>query len=303
MRGNILSAVKNFDEFVAIDWSGAKTPIQNPKISMACYDPRLQDIPLFPRPRWSRCDVFDWITARTQTKNRTLIGIDCNFGWSYDRGLSLCGNVFSAYDLWRLVDETCNDDQNFYAENFWQHPTYQSLFWSSGTKPNWFDGSSLQRRVEIICSQKNLGNPESPFKLIGTKQVGKGGMSGMRLLYQLKQILGNQIAIWPFDSVEELNQATIVITEIYPRLFWKMTGLGNKKITSPDLIQTAVRAFNPSMNIPNDICLSDDQSDAFISAIGLSYLCGKSEYVPNAITFPSELPIKLAKTEGWIFGV
>lgn len=295
--------LKNFDHFVAIDWSGAKLPICNPHIAWAECDQQNANMPSLPHDSWSRTEVFDAILKAADSGKRYLIGIDCNFSYCETIVKKLCGEGAKAADLWALIDDVCSDTPNFLASDFWNISPYKDLFWTQGARPGWFDTKNLQRAVEKICAEKNLGNPESPFKLIGAKQVGKGGLSGMRLCHQLKIKLGHRVAFFPFDDEERLNQASVILTEIYPRLFWMMAGFGRDKITKIELIKKALDYFatKSSKTLQDD--LSNDQSDALIAAAGLRFLCGKGAFMPEKYTNFDDLSRHRTRIEGWIFGV
>ena len=295
--------LKNFDEFIAIDWSGAKTPINNPHISLAHCKADNFDMPTLPRVAWSRQGIFDELLVRAKQNKRILVGIDCNFSFCDAMVDKICGSSSKTNDLWAFIDDICHHSPNFFAGNFWEHDHYKNLFWTAGTQPTWFDKKKLQRRVEQICADKKLGEPESPFKLIGSKQVGKGGMAGMRVFHQLKIMLGERVAFFPFDDEATLNKAELVLTEIYPRLFWMMAGLGRDKITNEDLLKQGLSYFNVKPQMKNLMGLSNDQTDALISAAGLRFLCGNKAFIPQNYTDFDDLIFKKIRKEGWIFGV
>jgi hypothetical protein len=290
--------MKNFDTFIAIDWSGAKSPIYTKSISVAKCDFGVTTSPQLIDKKWSRSSVSDYIEDLINQKNRILIGIDCNFGYAQEIIQKQIGKDAMAHDLWALVDRINHNQPNFFAGNFWAHEDYKHDFWTDGKMDH---GFQMPRRItETQCADKGYGIPESPFKLIGAKQVGKGGLSGMRMAHYLKQKYKNDIAIWPFDDPNICNSARIVITEIYPRQFIRRVGLGNQKIRTTDDLNTALSTMNSDYF--NDHFDSDHDSDAIIAAVGLRYLCGHDKNIPKKISTPHENRISLG-TEGWIFGV
>ena len=182
--------VKNFDQFIAIDWTGARNPVVSKAIAVAVCQ-KNKTAPEILEGQWSRRRVADMIVELAQQSSRILIGIDCNFGYAQQTGLRQFGPDYDYSDLWQAVDESSHAEENYFAGPYWQgHP---DIFWMSGKMP---PGFTMPRRVtEQLCGQAGYGWPESPFKLIGAKQVGKGGLAGMRMAYDLKRRCGDKIAI------------------------------------------------------------------------------------------------------------
>ena len=60
-----------FEKYVAIDWSGAKSPRQNKTIQIAKYDPETRTVSLVPSPtqsatgwnQWSRDEVSSTVST------------------------------------------------------------------------------------------------------------------------------------------------------------------------------------------------------------------------------------------------
>ena len=121
--------MKNFETFIGIDWSGAKSPIHTPSIAVAkCMQG--SDAPTLirnhqkendkNRNNWSRNDVFEYIQT---LKDRTLIGIDANFGYSEVIGVSQFGKSYDYKGLWAEVESESAHHNNFLAAGFWEsHP-------------------------------------------------------------------------------------------------------------------------------------------------------------------------------------
>ena len=288
--------MKNFDCFIAIDWSGAKSPVNTRAIAVASIYRGASNINLIEGP-WSRQKVADYIDDLITQNDRILIGIDCNFGYAKEIVQKQCGVKTNAFDLWATVENSCHVDPNFFAGGFWNHDRYKHDFWTSGKMP---DGFQKPKRItETICGETGYGWPESPFKLIGAKQVGKGGLAGMRLAHYLKQKHHNRIAMWPFETIEICDTAQIVITEIYPRQFIKRTGLGSQKIRTCDDLNSVLKKLNNSI-YTSDFHYDHD-TDAIIAAAGLKYLCGDGDELLHQLSAPMNSRTVL-ETEGWIFG-
>ena len=289
--------MRNFDRFVGIDWTGAKLPIRSPSIAVAMCDQGTEMPPTLIFGPWSRQMVADYIARLVKDKKRTLVGIDCNFGYAMAVIEAQLGYGKTAFDLWQTVDQCCANDANFFAGEFWTHPDYAAFFWTSGKQP--LDFRMPRRVTETACGECGFGWPESPFKMIGAKQVGKGGLAGMRLAHHLKKTYGDQVAIWPFDTDAVCNTAVIVITEIYPRQFIKRSGFGSQKIRTFDDLNAALVKMHSK--VFHDDFHSDHDTDAIIAAAGLRYLCGNQPHLAHGLSHPHTNRIML-ETEGWIFG-
>ncbi len=290
--------MKNFETFIGIDWSGAKSPIHTKSIAVAMcrqgHDvPELIQVEEY-RNAWSRKRVFEYIQT---FKERTLIGIDANFGYSEQIGLQQFKKSYDYNDLWRAVEQTSSEHDNFFAGGFWQaHPKF---FWTQGKKPL---GMQFPKRLtERLCSEAEYGNPESPFKLIGAKQVGKGGLAAMRMAHALKEKMGDAICIWPFEQ-KIIDTAQIVMTEIFPRQFLMRTGHGVKKITTLDDLNTSLHKLGCENKYETRRFSSHD-TDAIVSSAGLRMLCGHQKTIPERISHPVDMNEAAIKREGWIFGV
>ncbi len=294
--------MNNFNTFIGIDWSGAKAPIHTRSIAIAKCEQGQGAPAIIQCPNhkyWSRTAVGEWIKNLPQSR-RTLIGIDANFGYAEKVGVQQFGDDFTYFNLWRAIEKTSVNLSNYLAAGFWEHPEYASYFWTQGKKPQHL---TLPKRItEIACGEGGYGWPESPFKLIGPKQVGKGGMAAMRVALDLKKTLGDTLAIWPFEHNLAAKHSSIVITEIYPRQFLRRAGHGVSKVKTAADLNLRLKAINSE---PMDISgsISDHDTDALISAAGLRYLCKGKENIPISISNPPAMTKAARTREGWIFGV
>lgn len=289
--------MKNFDNFAAVDWSGALSPVMTRSIALAeCTGGNDGPPRLDPAIR-SRRQVADWIVARAKEGIRTLVGVDCNFGYSAETGALQFGADYSYLDVWRAVEDANTGNGNYFAGGYWTHHDYGRHFWTVGTRP---EGFTMPRRlVERLCGESGHGWPESPFKLIGPKQVGKGGLAGMRMAYDLKRRLGDRLAVWPYE-MESADRAVVVLTEIYPRLFLRQSGHGNGKVRDEAALNRILGVLE-SRPLHGTAAVSDHDADALVSAAGLRFLCGTGTTVPENISCPPAPP-DILRREGWIFG-
>jgi hypothetical protein len=286
--------IPSFDRFVGVDWSGATGRNYS---GIAVADCRAGDgTPTLIAPpgrRWRRTDFVDWMAAQVARGERLLVGIDCAFALPAPTAAGLLGENYTAAALWAYIDAACGDAADFFGGAFAQHERHSSHFWHSGPRPVGF--AELHRATERACRAAGLGSPESPLKLVGARQVGKGGLAGMRVLHTLKQRLGGRFAVWPFDAIET---ADIVCIELYPRLFMKMGGHGNGKIRTLAALNRNLAALDAMPYTDPAETLSDHETDALVAAAGLRFIAGD-----RAVWSPVGMDSLAIRAEGWIFGV
>jgi hypothetical protein len=303
--------LKIFDRFIGIDWSGAESErqsgIQVFELSHKEKRPKPCTAPSG-RKRWSRRDVFDFITSLSGC--RALVGLDFAFSvpWDINAGyLPLClEELAGARDLWKLIDILCKDVPHFYAGPIWLDETgpFRPFihFWSEkrGEYKRAIEQACLFRRTEKLAkNHQELNNhsirPASVYRLTGP-QVGVGSFAGMRVLHALASTRSD-IAIWPFDTIDK---AAVVLIEIYPTIFYARAGRERptkEKIKSGDHRQV-VRHVLKSCEVDHEIEIPSrvDAIDAMVSAASIYSLSQQSQRfsIPH-----DEISVK----EGWIFGV
>ncbi len=288
--------MRNFDSFVGIDWSGAKTPSKNAIAIATCSSSGRLSIDN--TILWTRQAAYDRLCQLIESDDRALVGMDFNFSFSEEIGTAWLGPEYTIGSLWNLI-ENCNaQHENFYGGDIIEDPKFKSYFWVNGKKPA--DWAGYTRQTELACAEQGLGFPENPCKLIGPKQVGKAGLSGIRVLNALKKKYGSRLAIWPFDSIDICNAAHVVFVEIYPAFFLNKQGWKSKKIHKRDDLERFIagRAI-----LEAGIAIDEHSADAIISAVGLWDMCGRGdEILWDSIDLRGVSPKKLIR-EGWIFGV
>lgn len=290
--------MQNFDQFIGVDWSGAKAPIKTKSIAVASVSKDKDDLTLYQNIR-SRRAVAEFIGDVIESETRTLIGIDCNFGYAAETLRKQINFKAAAPDLWAKVDAVNTESPNFFAGNFWTHPKFKEDFWTEGKMPIGF--KMPKRTTEVICANNGYGHPESPFKLIGAKQVGKGGLAGMRMVHYLQDKYDDKIAVWPFNDDKSCDAAKVILAEIYPRQFIMRAGMGTQKIRNKGDLEQILKFYG--MTNGNYKNFTDHDTDALVSAAGLRYLCGMKQEIPNAISNPPQMTKIAQFCEGWIFGV
>ena len=283
-----------FDRFVGVDWSGAQGRAYSGIAVAACGAGN--GAPVLVQPparRWRRSDFVDWVVAQANDDRRMLVGIDCAFALPAAMATGLLGTNYSAASLWAYIDALCASADDYYGGGFALHEAHRHLFWHSGPRPP--DFAEHHRAGEHACRLAGLGSPESSLKLVGARQVGKGGLAGMRVLAALKKQLGAAFAVWPFDPVD---RARIVCVELYPRLFMRMAGHGNAKVRSGEALNRCLAALGSDPATVTEETLVDHDTDALVAAAGLRLIAGDA-----AVWSPAGLDSLAIRAEGWIFGV
>jgi hypothetical protein len=292
--GKSLSA-PHFDAFVAIDWSGAAGKYRGIAVA-ACR--RGRSAPQLVQPkkgtRWTRREIADWLVAQLNTSQRLLIGLDFGFGLPFEPEVGYLGgkgpDIDDIFSLWAHIEtKSCGAD-DFGCKRFVTDSDYASLFWSLGNKPqHWIE---RKRRTEHACAEATKTYPDTLYKLLGSKQVGKASLTGMRVLHHVRSLSAGRVAIWPFEKVR-----TSAMVEIYPTMFRKRAAGKVAKIAPADLNRALKElGSQPITRVGSE--LSDHETDALLSAAGLRLLAS----APEAWSHP-ELATSQVQREGWIFGV
>jgi len=282
----------SFDHFIAVDWSGAKGKSYKGIAVAECVSGReAPSLVAPPGHRWTRSQFVEWLWAHADGHARLLVGIDCSFALPAEMASQLLGDGYSVFDLWGYIDDISASQGDFCASEFVTHEDHGHLYWHSGKRP--VDFVESHRETERACADNKLGNPQSTLKLIGSKQVGKASLAGMRVLHELKRRLGNDFAVWPFEPIDS---ARIVCVEIYPRLFLRMAGHGNGKAALSDINRCLAELG--SLPFDGSAVLSDHDTDALVSAAGLRAIVDDQDKWK-----PRTLDSLAIRAEGWIFGV
>ncbi len=286
--------IPSFDRFVGVDWSGASgksySGIAIAECRVGTAAPGLVSPP---EKRWRRTDFIDWVVGEAASRERLLVGIDCAFALPAPMASVLLGDAYDAASLWAYIEATCREAPDYFGGGFADHADHAAHFWRRGPRPIGF--AEHHRAGEQACRAAGLGAPESPLKLVGSRQVGKGGLAGMRVLHALKQALGGRFAVWPFEDAEH---AQVVAVELYPRLFMRMAGHGNSKVRSRADLDRCLTAMGSAPYKGEVDAASDHETDALVASAGLRRIAGD-----HAVWYPRALDALARRAEGWIFGV
>ena len=289
-------AAPRFDLFLGVDFSGARGPAL-PGLQVAACRPGHGAPRLVSNPgggHWTRPAFAEWLLARLDEDGPLLCGLDFAFALPYQGGY-LPGSGLTARTaraLWRRVDETCAGTEGLYASPFTAR--FDAWFLTSSGRGRRY--ARRMRRTDARCREAALGHPETPFKLVGPKQVGKAALAGMRLLRALSRARIGP-ALWPFDRV---GAGASAVVEIYPQAFAARAGTQGKARDEPSL-NAVLRYYRSRAVAARTIAGAAnlaDKTDALLSAAALRALADDP-----SMWHPNGLDAAARRREGWIFGV
>lgn len=272
---------ESFDSFIAIDWSGAAPGYSGISVARCMPGTGAPSLVKSPGRRWTRTAVAEWLEGALASDARLLIGFD--FAFSMPRG---CVDAGDAFALWDLVEEASEGEADFGAASVPRDPRLAPLYWCAGTMPAAW--KERRRATELACIAATGTRPETVFKLIGAKQVGKASLTGMRVLRRLRQRHAGRVSVWPFEPARRS-----VLVEIYPTLFRRRAAGTLAKLRTTRELNGALRRLRSSPVRGRGF--TDHDTDALISAAGLRRLCDERVGLPEAGGDVAR--------EGWIFGV
>jgi hypothetical protein len=290
--------VRSFSHFLAIDWSGAKGPVQKGIALALAHAEGGPPVLVEPGRGWSREDVLALL--REDLPEDTLVGLDLGIALPFaDCGAFFPGSSHSPSDapeLWALIDDVCSGNANLGAQAFVDHPEFRPYFRDGiETGPHFgCDGAAHGRgRFRVTeQAQASMGcKPYSNFNLVGAAQVGKSSLTGMRMLHRLR----GRLPVWPVDPLPRKGSAVV---EIYTSLAALEAGrsASRAKMRSHEELDDALASLgSPLMTGSGPI--DDHSSDALLTAAWL-----RKVHKDPARWHPAGLSPGLARTEGWTFG-
>ena len=291
---------REFEWFVAVDWSGAQGK-RHKAITMAIAHANGGPPVLVERARgWTRHEALAVIHDKLPAN--ALVGLDLGIALPFaDAGAYFPGwdrSPADAKSLWALIDSVCEGDEHLSASSLVDHPVASAYFRRHGGRegdlfaPEGQSGGRGRFRV-TEHAQEALGcKPYSNFNLVGAAQVGKSSLTGMRVLHALN----GKVPVWPMDP---LPREGSVIVEIYTALAAMAAGrsASRSKIRSHEELDTALINLG-SAPMGGSGAIDDHSTDALITAAWLRQSAGNvALWAPNLMTR------EIAQTEGWTFGV
>ena len=286
--------VRSFDNFVAIDWSGAKSERLNGIAIAHCRTGVEAPTLIEGGRRWSRSEVLAWLV--NDLPPDSLVGLDLSPGLPFDDFQSFfpgwTQSPPNGKALWKFVDVMSADDPHLGVSSFVAHAEVRRHYrHGKGDCGDLFpSGSGRMRETEKRQAQQRL-SPSSCFNLVGAAQVGKSSLTGMRVLHRLAGV----VPVWPFDPLPEQGS---VIVEIYTSIAAREAGLpkGKSKILTREGLDNALATLGVEAHSPID-AYTDHATDAILSSAWL-----RKNASDTTLWSPPGLDA-VAQTEGWTFGV
>ena len=280
----------HFENFIAIDWSGAKGRRHK---GIAIAEARGDAPPRLVRPGhvWSREEVLHWLLKRA-AREPTLFGFDFSFAPPLlERGEYLIGEPDvpkTAREFWAYVEAKCDDD-DLGAASFLETAHRRHFYFgiADGVKADFVRFRQCDARLNAQGGRKTA----SAYDAIGAAQVAKASFSGMRLL----QRLDGKVAIFPMDPLPARGSAVV---EIYTRIYLRRAGMSGAKLRTRADLNRALLGLD-SRPVRLSFEPNDHQTDAIVTAAGMRALARQE---PRAFA-PEGLTPEIARTEGWTFGV
>ena len=283
-----------FQNFVAIDWSGAAGERHHGIAIAQCSAGQAAPQLVRPGHRWSRPDVLQWLLE--DLPEQSIVGFDMGISLAHaDAGAFFPGWTESpgtARDLWELIDRICIDDPHLSATSFVDHPEAARHFRRHGGREgDRFGGGRGRFRVTERAQEAMGCRPYSNFNLVGAAQVGKSSLTGMRLLHRLQ----GRLPVWPVDPLPESGS---VICEIYTAIAARAAGrrTGASKVRDHADLNRALAELG-SATVAGSGAITDHVADALITAAWL-----RNAAHDPALWAPPGLTPQIARTEGWTFG-
>ena len=200
-----------FERYIGIDYSGAKTPTCSlPGLRLYAATP-LQppsevSPPPSPRKYWTRRGLAEWLAAELRDGPPTLVGIDHAFSFPL--------RYFEAHCLppdWPLF---LDDFQHHWPTD---HDHMYVDFIRDGTHG---DGAARMGDSRWRRMTEERSRAKSVFHFDVQGSVAKSTHAGLPWLRYLRQQLGERMHFWPFDGWTP-PPGRSVIAEVYPALWCK----------------------------------------------------------------------------------
>lgn len=257
-----------FERYIGIDYSGAKTPTSSLK-GLRVYEAETKQLPTeIPPPpsfrkNWTRRDIAEWLGEQLSRPLTTIVGIDHAFSFP-----------IKYFEMHGLAHNWCD-----FLEDFRHHwPTHEDHVYVDFIREE-VCGNGPGRMGDACwfrLTERWTAAAKSVFRFDLQGAVAKSTHAGLPWLLYLKERLGERIHFWPFDGWDIPTEKSAVV-EVYPALW--------------------MRRF------PNDGQRTGDQHAAYATAAWLQRADREgslARFFHPALEPDEQL---VAQLEGWILGV
>lgn len=262
-----MSRLPQFDLFVGIDYSGAKTPLsRSPTLQVYSTDsiasPEMVKSPAATSQKhrnWNRKEIAEWIVSTVVSGETMIVGIDHGFS-------------FPITYLERYGISSWDD----FLDDFVHHwPTDRDGSVDTIRRADAGPPSRTGANTDLRLCEKWTPSAKSVFLFDVQGSVAKSTHAGLPWLKHIRSQVENKVHFWPYDGWE-IPEGRSVIAEVYPSVFRRRFPVEKR---------------------------SPDQHDAYSVSRWLA--TSASSGILNRYLDPplSEDEREMAKLEGWILGV
>ena len=284
-----------FSSVIMVDWSASNKPSSPKPKKDAIFVGQDDRLPAYCR---TRAMAMELIEKRLRTTpGRILLGFDFAFGFPPGFAKALTGKS-DARAVWadlagRIRDGKNNENNRFQVADALNAGTPgEGPFWGrpSGLALSHLDMKKRAQAAypEFRAIERQSKGAKSVWQLAGAGAVGSQTLVGLAHLHRLCEAFGDEIAVWPMQSGWQRPDARITLVEIYPALLSRapLDGLSQGWDASDALYQ-----------IPDAVQVR-----------GLCHAFHRAQEQGDLDPFFAEPkgladPDRVAREEGWIFGV
>ena len=233
--------------FVAIDWSGAKSPAEQRR-RIVIGDWQAGNITL--SAGRTRDETTEWVIEQSLHTPRMAVGID--FSFSLPLWFVKQNGATSIDQFWQIAAEHAEEWLHACDDPFWGRPGRRCPEKHRG--PEW--------RGYRLCEQPAFigWKPSSTFQIGGAGTVGTGSLRGFSTLMTMRRA---GFSIWPFHP-----PTFPCVVEIYPRSFTGAIHKSNAAARSAYMRKHLDQQL--SAETFDQAAASEDAFDALCSVIGMA---------------------------------
>jgi hypothetical protein len=200
-----------FERYIGIDYSGAKTPTESLR-GLRVYSadwvmpPREVPPPPSPRKYWTRRGLAEWLVAQLSGGKPMLVGIDHGFSFPLP--------YFEKHRLAQAWPKFLDDFHKHWPtdEDIYVDFVRDGLNGNGGAR----QGNSRWRRL----TELRAGSAKSVFHFDCQGSVAKSTHAGLPWLRFIRERCGDRVHFWPFDGWE-IPAGRSVLAEVYPSVWMR----------------------------------------------------------------------------------
>ncbi|MCC5972276.1 MAG: molybdopterin molybdenumtransferase MoeA [Pararhodobacter sp.] len=217
-----------FDRIAILDWSAASQPRRGKdSIWLGLAGPDGVSAENLPTRFAAEARLRALVADALARGERLLLGADFAFGYPAGFAAQLTGRT-EALAVWEWLAGAIKDDAQNRSNRYEVAAAINRQF--PGLGPFWFHpnghdlpGLPLKGSTrhgygpldELRATERAARGAQSVWKLGGPGSVGSQALTGLPVLWRLRAGFAGQVAVWPFEPVED---APVVLAEVFPSL-------------------------------------------------------------------------------------